>query len=181
MKVSLKNVRLSFPSLFTASAFNEQSEPKFSATFLVEKGSDNDKAVRAAIAQVAKDKWGAKAEATLKKIENNPNKYGYRDGDDTDYDGYADHMYIRASNKVRPTVVNKDKSQLTESDGVIYSGCRVNAIIEVFAYDNSGAGISASLKGVQFAKDDQAFSGGGVASADEFEDLSESAEDFDFA
>lgn len=180
MKVVLKNVRLAFPSLFTASRFNEQSEPKFSATLLVEKGSDNDKAVQAAIKQVAKDKWGAKAESTLKKIEGNPNKYAYKDGDDTDYDGFENHMAIRASNKVRPTVVNKDRSPIAESDGIIYGGCYVNAIIEVFAYDNSGSGISASMKGVQFVKDGEAFSGGGVAKADEFEDISEGADADEF-
>lgn len=180
MKVKLKNTRLAFPSLFTATRFNEQSEPKFSATLLVEKGSENDKAIQNAIKQVAKDKWGAKAESTLKKIENNPNKYAYKDGDDTDYDGFAGHMAIRASNKARPTVVNRDKSPIAESDGIVYSGCYVNAVIEVFAYDNSGAGISASLKGVQFAKDGEAFSGGGVASADEFEDISEGADAEEF-
>ena len=181
MKVSLKNVRLAFPALFTASRFNDQSDPKFSASFLIEKGSENDKTIQAAIKQVAKDKWGAKAEATLKKIENNPNKYAYKDGDTADYDGYEGHMAIRASNKVRPTVVNKDRSPISESDGIVYGGCYVNAIIDIFAYENSGSGISASLGGVQFVKDGDAFGGGGVAKADDFEDMSIDEQELDFA
>ncbi|MDE9571706.1 ssDNA-binding protein, partial [Xenorhabdus bovienii] len=46
----------------------------------------------------------------------------------------------------------------------------------IFAYDNNGKGISASLGGVQFYRDGDAFAGGGVASVDEFDDLSEGAD-----
>lgn len=85
-------------------------------------------------------------------------------------------MSIRASNKVRVPVLGADKAPLAESDGVVYAGCYVNAIIDFFAYENSGAGISASLRGVQFVRDGDAFAGGGVASEDDFDDVSEGAD-----
>lgn len=179
-KIQLKNVRLSFADIWTARAFEEGAEPKYGATFLVEKGSENDKAIQAAIKEVAKEAWGAKADSNLAKIKGNPNKEGYRDGDTQDYDGYANNNFIRASGKVRPTIVNKNRSPLTEADGVIYSGCYVNAIIDIYAYDSKGVGISAGLKGIQFVKDGEAFSGGGVASADDFDDIEEGADAEDF-
>lgn len=179
-KVTLTSVRLSFADIWEARAFEEGQTPKFGASLLIVKGSENDKAIQAAIKEVAKEAWGAKADANLTKIKGNPNKEGYRDGDKTDYDGYEGCNYIRASSKQRPKIVNRDKSQLTEKDGVIYGGCYVNAIIDVYAYDNKGAGITAGLQGIQFVKDGEAFGGGKVASVDDFDDISEGidAEEF---
>ena len=44
--IALKNVRLSFPQIWKAVGFNESTpvdQHKYSATFLIEKGSENDK------------------------------------------------------------------------------------------------------------------------------------------
>lgn len=171
MKVVLKNVRLSFPDLFTAKAFQAGDEPKYKATFLVEKGSDMEKTIEAAVKQVAKDKWNTKADSVLKSIRNNPNKFCFQDGDSRDYDGYQGMMALSSSNKARPLLIDRDKTPLTAADGRPYAGCYVNATVELFAYDKSGNGIAASLKGVQFVKDGDAFGGGAPASPDEFDDL----------
>lgn len=179
MKVKLINVRLSFPDLFTARAFKQGDKPKFKATFLVPKDDAQIKTIENAIKEVAKAKWGAKADSVLKSIRGNPNKFCFQDGDTKDYDGYADMMALSAGNATRPLVIDRDKSPLSEADGKPYAGCYVNASIEFFAYDNSGNGISASLKGVQFAKDGDAFAGGAPASPDEFDEIDapEEAED----
>ena len=48
----------------------------------------------------------------------------------------------------------------------------VNGSIELWCQDNAyGKRINATLRGVQFLKDGEAFAGGGSASADEFDDL----------
>ncbi|MDQ9777799.1 DUF2815 family protein, partial [Acinetobacter baumannii] len=55
---------------------------------------------------------------------------------------------------------------------------------ELWCQDNNyGKRINASLRGVQFLKDGEAFAGGGIASEDDFEDLSaaDEAEDPLFA
>lgn len=175
-KVTLKVVRLSFPGLFKAEAFKPGDDPKFKATFLVPKGSAQDKMVEAAILEVAKAKWGAKAEAIVKQIRNNPNKFCYQDGDTKSYDGYEGMMALSAKNGTRPLVIDGQKQPLVEEDGKPYAGCYVNGIVELFAYENSGNGISASLSGVQFVKDGDAFSGGRAASEDEFDELEEGAD-----
>ena len=49
MKLKLTNVRLAFPDLFEAKEFEAgDGKPRYSATFLVEPGSENDKAIRKA-------------------------------------------------------------------------------------------------------------------------------------
>lgn len=171
MKVKLKNVRLSFPDLFTARAFKPGDEPKFKATFLIAKDDPQVKAIEAAILATAKEKWGAKAESILKSIRGNPNKFCFQDGDTKDYDGYGGMMALSAGNKARPLLLDRDKTPLSSVDGKPYAGCYVNASLEIFTYDNSGNGVSASLKGVQFVRDGDAFGGGAPASPDEFDDL----------
>lgn len=177
MKVKLANVRLAFPDLFEAKQFDGEGDFKFSATFLIPKSHPVNKEIEAAVLKVAKDKWGAKAESVLASIRGNPQRFGYRDGaEKPDYDGYEGNMYIRASNKARPLVLDRDKSPLTAADGRPYSGCYVNATITIYAYENKGKGISASLGGVQFFKDGDAFAGGGVSTPDEFDEITDGAD-----
>lgn len=173
MSTKLTNVRLCFPDLFKPSEkFN-----RFGAVFPVEPGSANAKAIEAAIEQAAKDKWGAKASPVLTKL--------YADGtvcytkgpktnaDGDVYNGFEGKHTLSASNQTRPTVVDVDRSPLTEADGKPYAGCYVNAIVEVWAQDNQwGRRINCTLKGVQFARDGEAFSGSAPAAADDFDDLS---------
>lgn len=173
-EVILKDVRISFAKLFTPEAFKQGDTPTFSAAFLVPKGSEQEKAVGAAVVAALESKWPGKSKIILEQIKGNSNKFCIQNGDAADYDGYAGHIAVRAKNKARPTVIDRDKSPLTEQDGKPYSGCYVNAKLSFFGYDNSGKGVSATLMGVQFVRDGDAFSGSRVASADEFgEDLAD--------
>jgi len=170
MKIKLQNVRLSFPGLFKAEPFQAGDEPKFKATFLIEKGSDNDKAVQKAISETAALKWGAtKAPKIVDGIRDNSNRFGYADGDKKTYDGYEGMMALTAKNTTRPLVIDRDRSPVTEADGVVYAGCYVNASVEVFCYDKPGQGVSFSLGGVQFVKKGDAFGGGSPAKETDFD------------
>lgn len=174
MKVQLKNVRLAFPAIWEAKTVNGEGKPAFSAVLLMEPTDANAATVREALAAVAKDKWGAKADATLKALVA-ADKVCLHNGDaKADYEGFEGHLYVSARNPTRPTIVDRDRSPLSESDGKPYAGCYVNASIELWAQENSyGKRINASLRGLQFVKDGDAFAGGGAASADEFEQLAE--------
>lgn len=171
MKVQLKNVRLSFPDLFEPRAFKAGDEPKYKATLLIAKDDPQVEVIEKAILATATEKWGAKAASVIKGIRGNPNKFNFQDGDTKDYDGYAGNMALSASSKSRPLVIDRDKTPLGAADGRPYAGCYVNASLELFGYDNSGNGISATLKGVQFVRDGDAFGGGAPASPDDFDDL----------
>ena len=73
--------------------------------------------------------------------------------------------------KKRPTLVNRDKTPIVEEDGILYSGCYVNASIDVWVMDNSyGKKVLASLNAIQFVKDGEPF-GEKSEGADCFETL----------
>lgn len=176
MKIKLANVRLSFPGLWKAEPFKPGDDPKFKATFLVPEDDKQYKMVEQAIMETAKAKWGAKAEKAVAGMRSNPNKFCWQDGDTKTYDGYEGMFALSAKNGKRPLVIDRDRSPLTEADGKPYAGCYVNASVEFFAYENSGNGISASLLGVQFLKDGDAFGGGSIATEDDFDELEEGAD-----
>lgn len=176
MKIKLTNVRLAFPTLFEAKTVNGEGKPAFSASFLIDPADPQVKAINAAIEQVAKDKWGAKADAVLKQMRAQ-DKVCLHDGDlKANYDGFPGNLYISSRSATRPLVIDADKSPLAEQDGKPYAGCFVNASIELWPQDNNfGKRVNASLRGVQFFRDGDAFTGGGAASEDEFDDIAEGA------
>ncbi len=178
MKITLKNVRLAFPALFEAATVNGEGEPAFSAAFLLPPTHPQIKEIEAAQEAVGKDKFGAKWPTIRKEIVAN-NRMVLKDGDTkSSYAGYEGNLFINARNKTRPTVIDKDRSPLTAQDGKPYAGCYVNAIIELWPQDNNyGKRINASLSGVQFLRDGEAFSGGRPAAADDFEDVSDVGEE----
>lgn len=177
MEVILKNVRLSFPALFEPKTIADSDSAKYSAAFLFDKKSPNYKALQDAEAKVVKEKWGGKAEAIYKGIVT-AGKQLVRDGDTkAEYAGYEGNYFVNSSNAARPTVVDGQRAPLTSADGKPYGGCYVNAIIDVWAQDNQyGKRVNASLMGVQFVKDGDAFGAGGVASADQFDIVEEDAD-----
>ena len=172
MKVTIKNVRLAFPALFQPKTVNGEGEPAFSATLILDPAANKADvdALWHAIAQVAKDKWGAKGEATMKSLIQS-GKVCLRSGDDkTEYDGFEGNMYISARSKSRPLVIDRDKSPLVEADGRPYGGCYVNAVVDIWPQDNNfGKRVNATLSGVQFVRDGESFGGSRPASVDEFE------------
>jgi ssDNA-binding protein len=182
MKVVLKDVRLSFPDLFVPQLFQNKpdSKARYNASFLVEPNSANDKALRAAILEAAKETYGKKADALLKSWENNSNKYCYMDGDLKEYDGYAGMMALSAhrnSDQGAPAVVDRDKNvKLTAADGRPYAGCYVNASVDIYAQQGTYPGIRASLVAVQFVRDGDAFAGT-PANTDDFDDLAVSEDE----
>ena len=173
-KVTLQSVRLSFPHLFTPQKSIDGNSENYNCTLIIEPGSANAKALAKAVEQVAHDKWGAKAAAILTELRKK-DKVCYRESEKVNqsgevYSGFEGMHWVSSSDKVRPTVIDRDKTPLTAADGRPYGGCYVNVILEVWPQDNThGKRVNASLKGVQFVKNGDAFSGGAPASADEFD------------
>lgn len=170
MKIKLNNVRLSFPNIFTPKAFTEGQKPKFSASFLIdpETQSDQIKAVKDAISACATAKWRDKVPKGLKLC--------LQEGDNKDYDGYEGLMYLSASDLSRPVLVDRSKNPIVEADGILYAGCYVNAVVDLWAQDNQyGKRINASLKAIQFVSDGEPFATGGakVNVDEEFDTLDE--------
>lgn len=181
MKIKLNNVRLAFPALWEAKTVNGEGKPAFSAALLIERSDKQNAAINAAIDAVAKEKWGAKAEQQL-KLMRATDKICLHNGDlKSNYAGFEGMNFISSRNAARPTVLDSDKTPLTESDGRIYAGCYVNVVLDLWAQDNNyGKRVNATLMGVQFFREGDAFSGGGSASDDDFDDVTSGSEAEDF-
>lgn len=188
-KVALKCVRLSFPDIFEAVQYEGQGPFKYRASFLFEPNSDNHKALIAAMNEVAQEAWKDKAKKVLEAAADDSKLRFIIDGNKKEYDGYKDMFAISATrdqSKGRPMVLNKKPKNpdgtpnyVTQTDGVVYAGCYVNATVEVWAQNNKyGKTVRAQLLAVQFVKDGDAFGGGSAkGSVDDFEDLSDTGDD----
>jgi len=128
------------------------------------------------LSAVAKDAWKENGDKMLARFDSS--QKCYRDGenrlnkDGEVYDGYAGMMYVTAKNKSKPTIIDQRRELLTEADNKPYSGCYVNAKIEVYANTNAETrGVFATLLGVQFVRDGDRFGGGGVADAEDFDEI----------
>jgi hypothetical protein len=183
MKIKIRNVRLAFPELFKAVTVNGEGDPAYSACFLLPKDHPDLAAIREAVKTLAVDKWKDQASANMKSI--NANQRGLpKDGDTkAEYAGFEGMLYINARNKKRPDCRDRAANPVSESDGVFYSGCYVDAILDLWAQDNKyGKRINASLLGVQFRKDGEPLTSGGRAEDSDFEtledDTSETMGDF---
>jgi len=165
-KIILKNVRLSFPSLFHRASFDGK-EGKFEATALLNKETQADliAKIEAIIDEECK-------EAKIKRPS--PDKICLRDGEFASYDGYDGMMSLKAAGNRRPTLLNRDKTPLVEDDNVLYAGCRVNMIVDFWVQNNNfGKRVNCNLLGVQFFKDDTPFGAGDNDVTDEFDEYDE--------
>ncbi len=166
-KLVLKNVRLSFPSLFQKAEFDGVAT-KFEATFLVDKSSQSDQvdAVNSAIDTFLAEKFPKGAPKSIKRTV-------FVDGDTKDYDGYENQMAFKGSNNKRPTVINRDRTPIVEDDDIVYAGCYVNAIVDLWYSDHpmGGKQVLGNVLGVQFVKDGETFGADTTSSADDFDIL----------
>lgn len=189
-------VRLAFLHAFTKREGMQREdgtkgEAKFEVTPIIKPGGDNERRINEAIIAVAKDKWGEKPVNDGKggQIPNWKNvlqnldedRRGLRNGNNKRtpggdiYDGFEGMKYITARNTKRPGVYDRDRTPLTEEDGVIYSGAHGNVNIDIWGLKKQGVKpcIVADFLGVQFSRDGDAFGAGSApAKPDDFADLS---------
>lgn len=175
--VKLPDARLFFPDLFQAMEF--KGKTRYRSVFAFPKDGPVHKAVEAAILQVATEKWGKKAQNKIDEFRPVKQQFCLRDGDKVDYEGAEGMMVLTANrdeSKGRPLVIDRDKSPLAAKDGRPYSGCYVNGSVEIWAMDGENSGVWCTLRGVQFNRDGDSFSGGSKADLDEFDVLTDGAD-----
>lgn len=169
-KILLKNVRLSYPALFTR-AVHEGKEGKYEATLLLNKDDHADviKQLRIQIKGLITNELKLKG----LKAENICLRDGdlRKDEEGNQVEGYENCWSLKASTMKKPSVFDRDKTPLTGDTEKPYAGCYVNAIVDFWVQDNAyGKKINANLFGVQFYRDGEAF-GSVAATADDFEDF----------
>lgn len=179
--IILQNVRLSFPDLYKARQFKGEGKARFSASFLVEQGSENDKLVQKTIKAAILEKLDdqKKADAFYNKYWGQTGKCAYLSGDTSEYDGYEGMMVLSAhrnEDKGAPKVVDRQKQPLTADSGKPYGGCYVNAKVDIWIQTGDYPGIRCGLLVVQFVKDGEPFSGS-VPNADDMPSLEDDLEE----
>lgn len=186
MRVKLYG-RLAFAKVNQPESFKGQGKPRYSASLIMDTDGKSHKKVKAAMKDAAGQKWGeSKADKMVKALVKG-NKVCLIEGDSKpDVDGYEGMMVVNAASpqNAPPTLVKSENGMNikldNESQSTIYSGCWVNMLIDVWAQDNDfGKRLNASLAGIQFVKDGEAFAGGRPASEDDF-DVIDSGDDEDF-
>lgn len=185
MKVHLNDVRISYTQNLFVPGVPKGSQPgaeaKYSSSFVFAKEHPAVKQIAEAVVAVAKAKWGEelvddgaggkqpKYQVVLRTLKAS-DRLPVHDGDAKESEGYRGNLYMNASNKLRPLVIDELKQPVDAASGKIYSGCFVNAVVEIWAMDNAfGKRVNASLLGVQKLRDGDRLSGGSVASADDFQ------------
>lgn len=181
-RFTLKMARLAFGNgLFEKTDYKGDGKFKYKIKLIIGDKHPQKAALEALLQKLGKEQWKEKGPAVIKGIASNPNKYCYLDGDMyPDTQGFPGNWIIAASNKTRPTAMDSDGvTQVSAEDGTIYSGCYGNALLEFRTMDSKdGKGLYCTIRGFQFAKDGDAFSGGPPpADVSEFEGLSTASED----
>jgi hypothetical protein len=173
--IILKDVRIAFPRLFEAKEY-EAGDGKFryDATFIVSPGSDAEKVINKAYKEAAQAKFLKKTDTTLEMIKMNLQKNCWYEGRLKDLDGYEGNMILAAHRSAKdgaPKVMRRDKSAITSDNGEIYSGCYVNASVEIWAQDGTNTGMRCTFAGIQFLRDGDSFGGAKKSDGSEFDDL----------
>ena len=162
-KIKLKRVEITFPNLWQTATFGGEDTGKYDATFLIDKSDEKTvNHLKRAISAIIKEKFKGK----------NPgaDRICLRDGDELDKDYTVGKYVIKANNKRRPLIVDKDRSPIIEDDDKCVGGDIVNAIIDFWAQDNQfGKRINANLLGVQFVKEGERHQATKTANPDDFD------------
>lgn len=157
-EVKLQNVRLSYPHLFkTTKGYKDQKDPHFSATFLLDKVT-HAKSIKEIL--TLRDQILTEMKLSTTKID--PKYTVIKNGDEVLNDegevktGYRNVNYVNAISYKPISVVNRDKSPVTEEMNLFYGGCYVSAVIVLTGITDHDC-VSARLKAVQFVGNGEPF------------------------
>lgn len=162
--------RISFANIFEPKAINGGDE-KYSVSCVIPKSDKATlmkihKAVEAAKEDGKVRKWNGKIPPNL--------KLPLRDGDidRLDDETYQDCMFVNATSKDAPGIVDRRVQPVTDPM-MVYSGCYCNVSVNFYAFNaNGNRGVAAGLSNIQFVRDGDRLSGRVSAEA-EFDALEE--------
>lgn len=159
-KLRTPEFRVSYPSVFEPTAYDETKPKMYELIMLFPKTTDLS-ALKKAAHEAAVEKFGAKLPANLKSPFNDGNLKVDEDGNVKP--GYKDMIWMRVRSKTRPNIVefpegpNGPCIPITDPQD-FYGGCWAEATVNVWAYDKAGGkGVSFSLLNILKTRDDESF------------------------
>ena len=178
-KIVLENVRLSFEHIFKPDAIGE-SEPKYSASWIIPKNDPQAKKVMEALAKALDEKFPGKRKPGGAWPSNFHNPLV--DGDELadERPEYAGCYVLKSASKNRPKVYDRRKNPITAEDEIIYSGCFCNVSLAAqgFEFEKLKKGVTVYLNGVQFFANGERLSG--YDASGDFDDLGDDEAGDDF-
>lgn len=190
--------RAAFVRLDKPRPFEEGAEPRYETTFLLdpssEAGKKDLKTLLSAAAKIAKEKWGV-VPKELKRVASEIGIPGITydpkakddgikferlyNGDTKEYDGFAGMWVLATHNTEKPAVVDRKGNVVHPGeDQFPFSGCYVRGSITWWTQDNKyGKAIGVNLRGVQWVKTGEAFSGASIDPEGEFDALDDEVDD----
>lgn len=169
--------RLSYAHVWEPGVNKDGTPGKYSTALLIPKTDTKT------IAKIEKAIEAAKVEgksklANSKGIIPKNIKTPLRDADDEEIDdeAYEGMMFINASSKTRPGIVDRHVQRIIDQEEV-YSGCYCNVSVNFYAFVAEGnKGIAAGLNNVQKVKDGDRLAGGSTAEED-FDELEDESDE----
>jgi len=139
-KILLKDVQIAYPSLYRRSVF-EGVTGKFQVVIVIKKNkTDHIKKIKSEIENILKEN----------KVKVSAEKLCLRDGDLREgRPEFKDSWYFNALTDKTPLIFDLSSTPITEEQGLIVSGCRVNFLTS-FWYSQKFKGISANYHGLQY-------------------------------
>lgn len=203
IEVKVKGVIASFMEVWTPQEqkndAGEITGYSYKCNYLISKSTEAGKKlildIKDAMRQARDARWPPQ-DGVPKKFK--ADRMCLRDGDEEDWEGYAGHMYLSGNRKVKgPTTPNpmaligprkvKDPAtgevkfpRLKESDGLLYSGCKVNSVVRIYGYDGKGKfpdRINCSIEGIQFVEHGTPFGAKPINAEAAFDDEGPEGED----
>lgn len=176
-RIMLHSVRLSYAHVWEPKSVNG-GEPKYSASLIIPKADTAtiqmvEKAIDEVLKTEGPGKFGGKVPPRGSL------KLPLRDGDtDRDDAAYADAMFLNASSKTRPGIVDAEVHPILDREEV-YSGCYANVTVELYVFNvNGNRGVACGLGNIQKLRDGERLGGGGVKAESEFAVVDDDAADF---
>ena len=156
----------SIGNIWEPKAFANSNDAKYSTSLLIsKKDKEALNALNAAIAaakEEAKGKvWGGTIPPDSKL------RLPLHDGDidRPDDEAYAGMMYLNATSKDAPQIVDQHKQEITDPMRV-YSGCYCNVSLNCRGYNYNGKGVTFYLGNIQLVRDGEQLAGRTSAASD---------------
>jgi hypothetical protein len=181
LRVRLDNVRLSWPHIAEPQIRKyddgQDKNPQYNAEFILTPDHPAWDRYHKVVAHVAEMKWPGKSQGILQmlQMERRNRKWGWgqekiQKSTMQPYPSYAGMVFIGAASERMPKIFDGDGNLIPPTNTMackelarkMYGGCRVNAVVKPWGWNNKqgGSGISNDFLAIQFLADDEPFGEG---------------------
>ena len=165
-----------FRIAFTKELISPNDKGRYSATFLADPGVPDQKQaivnIRKLLKQAIVAEWGddrKKWPPEFRAIDikthlsmNGKDGWPLRNGDLVSWDGFAGHVFFRASTLMEPTIVNSKRQPILDPHRTVFGGLICKVAVNAYTYKNESVGVNIGLGALQVIRDDGTRYGGSV-------------------